>query len=465
MSAPQMTVAIDGGGRHATAYVPSQAATLDLRGDTEQDLMTAVFAQAHAEARSSGQTITVAVSGGADTAPMRLEVDPDQTIRPAPEQAPPQESVSPIRERPQRRPAGGTPVVRIQDEGNEPTVAVRRPATDPTRARAAVSAEREGGHDRTPPARPRRPVSGLAAPEIVPGAGEPARLGVRGRLNAMLGLSLAPKAQSPEMRLRAAESVITRGLPDFSVITVANPKGGVGKTPFAVALTQTLADLRGASTVVCADFGEVGGSLANRVAVRPSPGNDVPALLAAHPDPDVAIRPSALSQHLTRQPSGEDIIAGRRGDTTSVLGEDHAAHLAAIVAQHRDILVADTGNNPLAGTWKWAVRAADVVVIPVPLRWDAADAAEEMITELASTTTDVLQRTIVVITAGPGDAPMVEQDTVEALRDLGVPLVARMPFEPLFASGERLALSRLQPHTRAALTRLAEEVVKTITGP
>ncbi len=60
---------------------------------------------------------------------------------------------------------------------------------------------------------------------------------------------------------------------------------------------------------------------------------------------------------------------------------------------------------------------------------------------------------------------MVEQDTVEALRDLGVPLVARMPFEPLFASGERLALSRLQPHTRAALTRLAEEVVKTITGP
>ncbi len=95
MSAPQMTVAIDDGGRHATAYVPSQAATLDLRGDTEQDLMTAVFAQAHAEARSSGRTITVAVSGGADTAPMRLEVDPDQTIRPAPEQAPPQESSPP----------------------------------------------------------------------------------------------------------------------------------------------------------------------------------------------------------------------------------------------------------------------------------------------------------------------------------------------------------------------------------
>ena len=462
MSAPQMTVAIDDGGRHATAYVPSQAATLDLRGDTEQDLMTAVFAQAHAEARSSGRTITVAVSGGDDTAPMRLEVDPDQTIRPAQEQAPAQELAT--RERPQRRPAGGTPVVRIQDEGSEPTVPVRRPATDLTPARAAVSAEREGGHDRTPPARPRRPVSGLAAPEIVPGTGEPARLGVRGRLNAMLGLSLAPKAQSPEMRLRAAESVITRALPDFSVITVANPKGGVGKTPFAVALTQTLADLRGASAVVCADFGEVGGSLANRVAVRPSPGNDVPALLAAHPDPDVDIRPSALSQHLTRQPSGEDIIAGRRGDTTSVLGEDHAAHLAAIVAQHRDILVADTGNNPLAGSWQWAVRAADVVVVPVPLRWDAADAAEEMITELAATATDVLARTIVVITAGPGDAPMVEQDTVEALRDLGVPLVARMPFEPLFASGERLALSRLEPKTRAALTRLAEEVVKTISG-
>ncbi|MDF3311712.1 ParA family protein [Rhodococcus sp. T2V] len=465
MAAPQMTVAIDDGGRHATAYVPSRAATLDLRGDTEQDLMTAVFAQAHAEARSSGQTITVAVSGGADTAPMRLEVDPDQTIRPAQEQAPEQEPGAPIRERSQRRPASGTPVVRIQTEGSEPTVPVRLPATDPPPARATVSAEHADGHDRTPPARPRRPVAGLAAPEIPPGTGEPARLGVRGRLNAMLGLRLAPKAQSPEMRLRAAESVITRTLPEFSVITVANPKGGVGKTPLAVAITQTLADLRGGSTVVCADLGEVGGSLAKRVAVRPSPGNDVPALLAAHPDPDVAIRPSVLSRHLTRQPSGDDIIAGRRGDATSVLKEDHAAHLAAMVAQHRDILVADTGNNPLSGSWQWAVRTADVVVVPVPLRWDAAEAAEEMITELASTATDVLQRTIVVITAGPGDAPMVEQDTVEALRDLGVPLVARMPFEPLFASGERLALPRLEPQTRAALTRLAEEVVKTITGP
>jgi len=168
---------------------------------------------------------------------------------------------------------------------------------------------------------------------------------------------------------------------------------------------------------------------------------------------------------MTRQPSGEDIIAGRRGDATNVLDENHAAHLAAIVAQHRDILVADTGNNPLAGTWKWAVATADAVVVPVPLRWDAADAAEEMITELAATATDVLARTIVVITAGPGDAPMAEQATVESLRDLGVPLVARMPFEPLFASGERLALSRLHPQTRAALTRLAEEVVKTITGP
>jgi cellulose biosynthesis protein BcsQ len=267
------------------------------------------------------------------------------------------------------------------------------------------------------------------------------------------------------MRLRAAESVITRTLPDFSVITIANPKGGVGKTPIAVALTQTLADLRGAGTVVCADLGEVGGSLAKRVAVRPPYDNDVPALLAAHPDPRVPIRPSELAQYLTRQPSGEDIIAGRRGGATSVLGQNHAAHLAAIVAQHRDILVADTGNNPLAGSWQWAVTAADAVVVPVPLRWDAADAAEEMITELASTGNGVLQRTIVVITTGPGDAPMVEHDTVETLRGLGVPLVARMPFEPLFASGERLALTRLQPHTRAALTRLAEEVITTITGP
>ncbi|MFV9454702.1 ParA family protein [Rhodococcus sp. NM-2] len=309
---------------------------------------------------------------------------------------------------------------------------------------------------------PRLAVSALVAPEVTPGAGEPARLGMRGRLNAVLGLSLSPKANSAEMRLRASEATIISPIPDFSVVTVANCKGGVGKTPFAVALAQMLATVRGGSTVACADLAEIGGSLADRVGVPPTEGRDVVGLLAAHTDAAAAIRPSALSRYMTRQPSGEDIVAGRRG-AESGLSYDDAAKLADILAQHRDILVADTGNNPLAGSWQWAISAADVLVIPAPLRFDAASSAERLLQHLSATGSDVLNRTIVVITDGPGDAPIVEHDAVEAFCKYAVP-VLRMPFEPLFASGERIVPARLRPATTTSLTVIAATVVELMTA-
>ncbi|WP_213578464.1 ParA family protein [Rhodococcus sp. USK13] len=311
---------------------------------------------------------------------------------------------------------------------------------------------------------PRGPVSALAAPEVNPGAGAPARLGLRGRLNAVLGLSLNPKADSAEMRLRMSEATITSAIPDFSVVTVANTKGGVGKTPLAVALSQVLAALRGGSTIACADLSEVGGSLANRVGVPPAGGRDVVGLLEAHTDPEATIRPSALSRYLTRQPSGEDIVPGRRA-ADAALSYDDAERLAAILAQHRDILVADTGNSALAGSWRWAVSAADVLVVPVPLRYDAAEPAEEMLLDLAASRNELLSRTIVVITEGPGDAPMVEKAAVDAFLELGVRQVLRMPFEPLFATGERIFPAQLRATTTQSLTVIAAAVVELMAAP
>ncbi|GAA3136718.1 hypothetical protein GCM10020255_011990 [Rhodococcus baikonurensis] len=69
----------------------------------------------------------------------------------------------------------------------------------------------------------------LAAPEIPVGSQEPARTGLRGRLNTILNLRIVPKPESAEMRQRAAIASITGPLPGFSIVTIANPKGGVGK--------------------------------------------------------------------------------------------------------------------------------------------------------------------------------------------------------------------------------------------
>ncbi|MGE2772600.1 hypothetical protein ACQGAO_30740 [Rhodococcus sp. 1.20] len=74
----------------------------------------------------------------------------------------------------------------------------------------------------------------------------------------------------------------------------------------------------------------------------------------------------------------------------------------------------------------------------------------------------MMARTIVVITDGPGDAPMVEIDAVDAFLDAGVHSVARMPFEPLFASGERISPSKLRRSTTEALTVIASTVIDLI---
>ena len=351
------------------------------------------------------------------------------------------------------------------------------PATDETPRRADTHADVAANplpRNEYPPApniradstRSRPVTSVLSAPEITPGTREPARAGIRGRLNTVLNLRMAPKRDSAEMRQRTAVAAITGPIPGFSIVTVANPKGGVGKTPLAVGLNAVIAQHRGVGSTVCADVSEVAGSLADRISVPPRPGQDVIELVAAVAAETGSVSPSTLSRYLTRQPNGDDIVAGapHTAERTG-LRYDDAHTLATTLAQHREILIADTGNNRLAGSWQWAVTAANVLVVPVPLRRDAAAAAHRMLLDLAAATSpDAATRTIVVITDGPGDAPMVETEAVDAFLDLGVHAVLRMPFESLFAAGERIAAHQLRRATIESLTVIAAEVITLITN-
>ena len=305
-------------------------------------------------------------------------------------------------------------------------------------------------------------LSALSAPEANPAAHEPARTGLRGRLNAMLGMKLAPKADSLEMRLRAARSTIARPLPEGAVVAFANVKGGVGKTPMSIGLAETLGEYRGPATAVCMDLGEIGGSFADRIAVPPAAGQDVVSLLTDLGGSARDVRPSTLTRYLTRQPCGSYVVAGPTG-TATPLSYDDAATVAAILGRHYEVLLADTGNSSHSGSWQWAITAAQAVVVPVPLRRDSAVAAQRTLAAISAVRPDVLTRTVVVITDGPGDAPMVETEAVEAFSALGVP-VCRMPFEPLFASGERITLTGLRRETRGALTVLAATVVDLMAG-
>lgn len=424
----------------------SRTADVELAAEDENALFRAIEEFAKTEAADSGESVEVSVSGFGATTRLTVTAEGHVTVS-----GPPTGPITPV--------AVPAPTV------DEP-VSVRATAVNPQRPPAPTQDQcSDTPHHHHTDTGQRPTTSVLAAPQINSGSNEPARRGIRGRLNAVLSLRLTPKAGSAEMRHRTAVAAITGPIPDFSVITLANPKGGVGKTPLAAGLAAVIAEHRGAGTLVCADLAEIGGSLADRVAVPPYQGQDVSVLLNAAETARGGIRPSTLSRYFVRQPSGEDIIAGNQTNTTTALGYDDGTRLANVLAQHREILIADTGNSSLAGSWQWAAAAANVLVVPVPLRRDAAAAAHRMLLDISSAADpDVLARTVVVITDGPGDAPMVETEAVDAFVELGVRAVLRMPFEPLFASGERIAANQLRRNTTDALTVLAATVIGLIAG-
>ena len=283
------------------------------------------------------------------------------------------------------------------------------------------------------------------------------------RLNTILNLRVAPNPESAEIRQRAAIASINGTLPGFSIVTIANPKGGVGKTPLAVGLNAIIAEHRGAANTVCVDVADVGGSLADRVSIPPRDGQDVLSLIAAEAAEPGSIRRSALSQYSPANQAGMTSSLATTAPTDRVSDTTTPQAAARILSQHREILIADTGNNRLAGSWRWAASHADVLLVPVPLRRDAAAAAHRMLLDLAGTAGPAMvARPIVVITDGPGDAPMVEIHAVDAFLDAGVHSVARMPFEPLFASGERISPSKLRRSTTEALTVVASTVIDLI---
>ncbi|BAH47040.1 ParA family protein [Rhodococcus sp. NPDC019627] len=456
MTPPTVDVEITSATTARATLADADVPPMNLESNESKTLSTVVHEFLHKMAQTQGADVEVVYRTGKDT--RFLTVGPDgKTEERAPSMPLPtvtQTAPEPVAAEPVSTPPGGPVVVaaeQIAYEAAPPPFGVSTPSLVGQRPAEPITGPITGPLDVLPQ---------LSAPRANPAVSDPARLGVRGRLNAMLGLKLAPKKDSLEMRLRDSQTTIARPLPEDAVITFANLKGGVGKTPMSISLAETLAEHRGPATVTCMDLGEVGGSFADRVAVPPATGKDVVGLLAAVDPAATDVRPSTLARYLTRQPSGSDIIAGRDG-ADSPLSYDDAAALGAILGRHRDVLVADTGNSSHDGSWRWAITAAHAVILPVPLRRDAAAAAQRTLATIAAVRPDVLARTVVVITAGPGDVPMVETEVVNALPALRV---CRMPFEPLFASGERIALSQLRRETQDALTVLAATVVDLMAG-
>lgn len=213
-------------------------------------------------------------------------------------------------------------------------------------------------------------------------ASAPAQEGWRGALNRVLGTKLAPGQQ--EESTRTLRTTVQQGLAGHRTAVVVNIKGGASKTTSTYLLSATLGRVRG-GMILAWDNNENSGNLADR------------ALPAAHSHTALdlleRIDDFTTPEHADRlagfiRPQGENrfhVLASQNeaGDK-EVIDATAFRKMHAALRQFYGLAIVDTGNASTAPTWQAAVDVADVLVIAISNREDAA--------RRAFTTIDALRR-------------------------------------------------------------------------
>ena len=295
----------------------------------------------------------------------------------------------------------------------------------------------------------------------------PAIWGMRGRVNAALGLTRPPLPDSAEARYRQSVRRVQQPLPGCMVVSVIGLKGDAGKTSTTTALANTFGTHRGRG-VVAWDACENSGTLGDRAdrSTDPELGPwDILENARALASADAVS--GTLGHYLRLQPTHDEVLASDSSTSRqSGIGWDECAALMAVLRRHRDLIIVDTGNNATASNWQWAVQHSDMLVIPLPLRRDMAILTMNMLDGIIARGYEHLVRSALVLTVVlPGD-----KDSVDAALRLegkleqefaalgGVGRIMRVPYEPKFASGERIHYHELGQATVEAYTNVAAEI-------
>ncbi|MET3960055.1 MinD-like ATPase involved in chromosome partitioning or flagellar assembly [Rhodococcus sp. OAS809] len=292
----------------------------------------------------------------------------------------------------------------------------------------------------------------------------PATWGWRGRVNAAAGMKMAPKPDSAEVRFRQSVTRIQQTLPGCMVVSVISLKGDAGKTSTTIALANTFGRHRGHG-VVAWDANESTGSLGDRAARTTDPElGPWDVLENAHALASSDAVSGELGRYLRLQPTHDEVLAADISTTRDRgIGWDECAAIMAVLRRHRNLIFVDTGNNPVAPNWLWAVQHSNLLVVPLPLRRDMAKMALQMLEGIADRGYGHLVRSAIILTVvTPGSDPSLEADIEEEFGRLGVTNIIRVPYEPSFATGERIVYDRLLPSTTEAYTNVAAEIADSL---
>ena len=290
---------------------------------------------------------------------------------------------------------------------------------------------------------------------------EPARQGWRGALT-RLGLRVRPG--SAERSERADVLAVSQHWPGHRLITVANGKGGSGKTPATVMLAAVLARCGGAG-VLAIDANQTRGTLGWRTQ-KGSHDATVIELLPEIPRLLGTTAQSADMAHFVHhQPEDRfDVLQSQPLALASAqrLTPSDLTALLDVAAKYYRISVVDTGNDESAAEWRTLVDHAHRLVVPTTTRDDHAEAGAlllEALTQRDAKSAALADRAVVIVSqADPGAKPADLRRIINGYRELGVTVVA-IPHDPAMVGG-RLLYSALRPVTQRAWLAAAAAVAR-----
>lgn len=286
--------------------------------------------------------------------------------------------------------------------------------------------------------------------------------GIRGAI-AKVGIRLAPgAAERAELDLavkqaRDEEIVRQATWTRAASVLIANPKGGVGKTPTAILLGGVLATIRGGSVCIL-EVADDAGSLTFRSEGSPALG--VGELVR---DADSIATTGQLAGYTAPQTSYASVIGtvGRRAR----LDREAVVTAATVIDQFYGIRIMDSGNQPSSPAFEGAVETADAIVIPLYNAGDAALEAVALLDSLKATGGRGAQLAANAILLRLADGRPENHQVVERVNRILERSGARVfdiPYDAHIAERGELSLANLALPTRRAFTAAAAGVVRVL---